>query len=270
VAAVIEPTVEWDRVREETWERFRAGDHAEVAERAERLLADGMVSAELHFLLAQCLHNGALDPDRAYHHYTRAGALGYDRHWVWANRGRLHREAGRPRQASRDLLLAFAIRPFGPSATMALREMARVLLSGRAPTGPRRKGGLSSAERAGLWRMIHAGDHADVISRVRPALAEGSDAELHYLLAHALHGAGEAPDQATAAYTDALNAGWDWYWVRVGRGRLHRECGRSAEALRDLVPALLRRPLRRSSIAVAKEIAATIVRWNRVSPRQGG
>lgn len=270
VAAVIEPAVEWDTVRSESWEQFRTGNHAEVAERAERFLADGVVSAELHFLLAQCLHNGALDPDRAYDHYTRAGALGYDRHWVWANRGRLHRESGRRRQASRDLLLAFAVRPFGPSATMALREMARVVLSARAPTGPRRPGGLSSAERVDLWRMIHAGDHAGVIARVRPALAEGSDAELHYLLAHALHGAGNAPDQAAAAYTDALDAGWDWYWVRVGRGRLHRECGRSALALRDLVPALLRSPLRRSSIAVAKEIAATIVRWNRAAPPRNG
>ncbi len=265
----IDPVAEWNQQREETWQLFRDGTYAEVLVRAEHLLAEGVKSSELHFLLAQCLHNSGQDPDRARDHYTRAGGLGYSRHWVWANRGRLHRENGRPRQAARDLLLALAARPYGASATMALRELARVMLASKRPVGPRRLDVLSSEERGNLWRMIHRGENAAVIARVGPILAEGSDAELHCLMAHALHGAGGAVDDAAASYTAALDAGWDWYWVRVGRGRLNREAGRSAEALRDLVPVLLRRPLRRSSIAVAKEIAATIVRWNRVSPRKG-
>lgn len=265
-----DPAVVWNGLRTETWERFHAGAYAEVIARVEGLMADGFSSAELHFLLAQCLHNAGRDPDRAWDHYTRAGGLGFPRNWVWANRGRLHRESGRPRRAARDLLLALAAHPYGPSAAMALRELARVAQASRLPTGPRRLDILSEADRRDLWRLTHGGEHAAVIARARAALTQGSDAELHYLLAHALHGAGGAAEEAGAAYGAALEAGWDPYWVKVGRGRLHRECGRSALALRDLVPALVRRPFRRSSVAVAKEIAATIVRWNRVPPRDGG
>ena len=97
------------------WALFHKGDYETLIPHIRGLLTQHANVADLHFLLAQSLHNSFQEPDRAEFHYTRAKVLGFDRYWVWRGRGRLRREQGQYALALRDFTLALMKRPFFPA-----------------------------------------------------------------------------------------------------------------------------------------------------------
>ena len=235
------------------WALFHTGDYETLIPHIRGLLTQHANVADLHFLLAQSLHNSFQEPDRAEFHYTRAKVLGFDRYWVWRGRGRLRREQGRYALALRDFTLALIKQPFFPATSQNPQPRLE-----SDPVAEQRK------MVDGLWDLFHTGDYETLIPHIRALLVRHGDvADLHFILAQALHNSCQEPDSAEFHYTRAGVLGFDRYWVWCGRGRLRREQGHAALALRDFTLALMKRPFGPSTSAIVRQGASALRRWAR-------
>lgn len=265
------PEWAWTRELEDTWTRFANHDYATVIDRAVAALQSNDRRADAHFLLAQSLHNGGIDPVRALFHYDMALRMGYSRFWGRLGRGRLRREQGRYAEALHDLAWAGLLAPVHGSMIGVAKEtaLAFVGLLGVRRRAPR-SSTIPAERRRMLWQAYHDGAFAQVTTLLDSAPETDSDAELQFILALSLHDSGLDAARADRCYQRAQALGWDASWVGLCRGRLHREAGRSWQAVKLLVPALLRRPNRRSALSCARQIALAVRHWNQVERRPAG
>jgi tetratricopeptide (TPR) repeat protein len=244
---------------EAAWRLFHAGAYAEAAAAAEAQLIAAPGSGELHFLLAQSLHNGALDLPRALAAYDAALAAGYDPFWVLAGRARLHRDLGEGTAAWHDYLRAARRQPLNPATPGLLVQALRLAVSPRWRVADGALPDRTPVEAA--WRLFHAGAYAEAAAAAEVQLltAPGSG-ELHFLLAQSLHNGALNLPRALMAYDAALAAGHDPFAVWAGRARLHRELCHRRAALADSAAALARRPFGSGSGDLVRQSARLLLR----------
>ncbi|MBN8889193.1 MAG: glycosyltransferase [Rhodospirillales bacterium] len=274
------------------WQSFHAREYGRVIQVAEALLADRRRDGELHFMLAQSLHNSGGDTARVHAEYVAAARDGFDLFWVRVGLARLETELGHQRRAAWHNLRAFAVRPWGRAGRdvlgAALRSVLRAvradiravfLAAGRAavartavaPIGraapdaarvevppPARAVPIAPTPR--LWGMFHAGQFVDVVSLAPDGPLTG---EFHFLLAQSLHNGGLDRQAALRHYAAAMAAGYDRYWTLAGRARLRRELGQRWPAARDYLLAALARPWSREAPCLLRQAGSVLFqrRW---------
>jgi tetratricopeptide (TPR) repeat protein len=196
---------------------------------------------ELHFLLAQSLHNDMLDLPHAMSEYNAAFAAGYDPYWVLVGRARLHRDLGSYRDAIRDYLHAALRRPLNRVTPRLLFHALRLSIRWRHSSADEPSPDRQATEAA--WRLFHTGAFKESAAAAESLLeTTPGNGELCLLLAQSLHNGVLDLPRALAAYDAALAGGCERYWALAGRARLHRHFGHRRQAIADVAAALANRP----------------------------
>ncbi|MGE0223833.1 MAG: glycosyltransferase [Acetobacteraceae bacterium] len=253
----------WAVLRDRIWEQFRGGDYDPVIQQCERLLPDNPSAGELHFLLAQSLHNQGARLDEARLHYTRAITAGHDSYWSLAGRARLHRDLGMPRAQLADLMRATLA---GPRRSAihglpgeAMRAVGR-LLKHRSDRGPVFAKDQPTAQcLARLWSAFHEGRFQDVVRDGEAWLAAPGSGEVHFLVAQSLHNGWMDLPRARGLYDEALRRGYAPRRVRLARGRLFYDLGMPANAMRDHLGAVMRSPFNADSRQAARRMVRSLL-----------
>jgi tetratricopeptide (TPR) repeat protein len=116
---------QFNALKADLWTAFTAGDYDIVLALAPAMLDRWSDSPELHFLIAQSLHNQGADLSRSLEHYSHALDHGFDEFWGRMGRGRVLRDLGRLTEARRDFKRALSIRPDDGGAREILASIER-------------------------------------------------------------------------------------------------------------------------------------------------
>ena len=197
------------------WNIFHSGRYDEGGAFARSLLSFGIDTAEIHFLLGECLKNGGGSQEEALAEFSKASASGDMAFWVHLNRGALYASMGDHGRARTDYLMAYSA---------ASDEVT------------------SATARAHAYPTIQdllQGDEYEQVEQLCTALIDGwpNDAGTHYVLAESLNSSGRDYRLAAQHYERAAELGYERYWCLFNRSRAYARLGLAEEALQDLVEA---------------------------------
>ncbi|MGE0417159.1 MAG: glycosyltransferase, partial [Acetobacteraceae bacterium] len=258
----------WPQVREALWSALHDGRHQELIDRVRVLLRENDGVGDLHFLIAQGLHHSGQDRDAAIMHYTRALQLGFDPYWTLLGRALARRDRYETWPALCDTTRALLRRPFADDSRRRYVDILRLTYSlVRGSRRPKPSAAQLPPEvRRELWALFSAGQLDETIAHASPLLDEDTTGEFSFIVAQSLHNQGSDLTRALDLYNRALAAGFDPYWVLVGRSRLYRDLSRWPEALRDLTKALTYRPFDREARPLYRQLVRYAYRT--IRPKQ--
>jgi tetratricopeptide (TPR) repeat protein len=216
---------------------FRAGQealakqHIKLAQQiTEDLVARNPDSPQVHYLLSLChyqqhkiLGNSSLE--KALRHCNLAVEKGFHEDFsFYCHRSKILEELGQREAAATDLRMAtFVI------TTAKLREE--------------------------LWKLFFQGDYGKVQMLIEDKIAEAQhDSNLHYLLALSRHSLGMTDSSTLHHYDQALQCGFDKFWVYFHRARLWKNLDKIEAARCEVKKAIACRPNQQEALQLLQQI----------------
>ena len=178
----------------------------EVLDRLEDLPIDSD-NASLQYYLALSLHHthSTARIDEAIVRYNTAFENGFDKFMVHSDRGFLHHLAGDMKNARKDLLLAYELKPYD------LENRRRLALTD---------------SRIPMLKELHSKlKFKETIEKIGDLSLDDENAYLHYYLGSALYRTGKDLDKALLHYNKALEYGMSDFWFHLSRAGLHAHLG---------------------------------------------
>ena len=178
----------------------------EVLDRIEDLPIDSD-NASLQYYLALSLHHthSTARIDEAIVRYNTAFENGFDKFMVHSDRGFLHHLAGDMKNARKDLLLAYELKPYD------LENRRRLALTD---------------SRIPMLKELHSKlKFKETIEKIGDLSLDDENAYLHYYLGSALYRTGKDLDKALLHYNKALEYGMSDFWFHLSRAGLHAHLG---------------------------------------------
>ena len=176
----------------------------EVLDRIEDLPIDSD-NASLQYYLALSLHHthSTARIDEALVRYDKALENGFEKFMVYSDRGFLYHLADDIKNARKDLLLAFELKPYD------LENKRRLALTD---------------SRIPMLEELHSKlKFKETIEKIGDLSLDNENAYLHYYLGSALHKIGKDLDKALLHYDKALEYGMSNFWFHLSRSGLYAQ-----------------------------------------------
>ena len=178
----------------------------EVLDRLEDLPI-GSDNASLQYYLALSLHHthSTARIDEAIVRYNAAFENGFDKFMIHSDRGFLHHLASDMKNARKDLLLAYELKPYD------LENRRRLALTD---------------SRIPMLKELHSKlKFRETIEKIGDLSLDDENAYLHYYLGSALYRTGKDLDKALLHFDKALEYGMSDFWFHLSRAGLHAHLG---------------------------------------------
>jgi tetratricopeptide (TPR) repeat protein len=178
----------------------------EVLDRIEDLPIDSD-NASLQYYLALSLHHthSTARIDEALVRYDKALENGFEKFMIYSDRGFLYHLAGDMKNARKDLLLAFELKPYD------LENKRRLALTD---------------SRIPMLKKLHSNlKFKEIIEKIGDLSLDDDNAYLHHYLGTALHKIGKDFDKALLHYEKAVECGMTDFWLYLSRAELYAQLG---------------------------------------------
>jgi len=181
-------------------------DFWEIYERIKDLPIDSD-NASLQYYLALSLHHthSTARIDEALVRYDKALENGFEKFMIYSDRGFLYHLAGDMKNARKDLLLAFELKPYD------LENKRRLALTD---------------SRIPMLKKLHSNlKFKEIIEKIGDLSLDDDNAYLHHYLGTALHKIGKDFDKALLHYEKAVECGMTDFWLYLSRAELYAQLG---------------------------------------------
>ena len=171
----------------------------------------------LQYYFALSLHNTKKKLDEALIRYTKALELGFEDYMVYADRGWLYYMMGDVKNATKDLIKSFTINPYDMETKKRL-----AILDPRVDE---------------IKLLCDEKSFNDVIKILSDLKLDDPNPFLQYYLALSFHNTQKKLDEALIRYTQALELGFEPFWIFLNRGSLQLLQNNLNEGKIDLIKA---------------------------------
>ena len=171
----------------------------------------------LQYYLALSLHHTQKKLDEALIRYTKALELGFEDYMVYADRGWLYYMMGDVKNATKDLIKSLSINPYDMETKKRL-----AILDPRVDE---------------IKLLCDEKSFNDVIKILSDLKLDDPNPFLQYYLALSFHNTQKKLDEALIRYTQALELGFEPFWIFLNRGSLQLLQNNLNEGKIDLIKA---------------------------------